>query len=104
MGYIMPVTTYQYMQYANRTAEAEKAPLINIQGIKPIAPVLTFEEHLEAQYKKHEQSDQAIRNVPILTMPVEKPLSNFKRHIPAKLIEQTSAELTGKGRVFNHMI
>ena len=38
MGYIMPITQFEYAQYANRMIAAEKEVVETIGGISPICP------------------------------------------------------------------
>lgn len=98
MGYIAPVTQFEYIQYANRTVEAEKKPRI-VDGTTPIQPI-RFDQVLEDETKRSEKFDQVInRNQDRLTSP-----GMYKNHLVMRAKDQLTVEITGKGGYVNAMI
>ncbi|CAH0208837.1 hypothetical protein SRABI96_02119 [Peribacillus sp. Bi96] len=97
MGYIAPVTQFDYIQYANRTIEAaEKVRIVN--GTTPIQPIRfdqvleergSFEEFKQVQYHNRERRDGA---------------STYKIQIGRKVHQEITAEMTGKGGYFNKIV
>ncbi|MDQ0217460.1 hypothetical protein ELQ35_07015 [Peribacillus cavernae] len=99
MGYIIPITQFEYIQYANRTVNAEKQSQKLIEGLKPVVPI-PFIQELGQEIAEVEK-DEAIQ------------LSKLSKTIPAFYMAQSSrsaipehivAEITGKGRYFNETI
>lgn len=98
MGYIAPVTQFEYIQYANRTVEAEKKPRI-VDGTTPIQPIL-FDQVLEDETKRSEKFDQVInKNQDRLTSP-----GMYKNHLVMRAKDKLTVEITGKGGYVNAMI
>jgi hypothetical protein len=98
MGYIAPVTQFDYIQYANRTvAAAEKVRIVN--GTTPIQPIgfdqvleeerESIEEFKQDQYHYRERTDGA---------------GTYKIQIGRKVNEELTAEMTGKGGYFNKIV
>lgn len=85
MGYIMPVDRYQYINYQGRVSSDQLS----------VSPVnASFRPILE---RKHEEvSSEYERLLP----------SNYKMITPGnqQAVEETYAEITGKGRMFSERI
>lgn len=98
MGYIAPVTQFEYIQYANRTVEAEKKPRI-VDGTTAIQPI-RFDQVLEDETKRSEKFDQVInRSQDKSTGP-----GMYKNHLVIRAKEKLTVEITGKGGYVNAMI
>ncbi|PLR97582.1 hypothetical protein [Bacillus sp. T33-2] len=89
MGYILPVTNYQYMQYAERETgvDYDPFPLTRITSIRKQDPVQQGESLAGAV-----QQYSAVR-----------PKSSIKR-VSHRIVERTFAEMTGKGKNFSQTI
>ncbi|WP_409294710.1 hypothetical protein V1498_16210 [Peribacillus sp. SCS-26] len=99
MSYIIPVTDYQTVQYAARTA----GELENTNGyIKGTTPVF----RVELARKQKAEKDESIHNYN------DKPdsdkaafsISQRKKHFVPMEILQKAAEITGKGQFFQTYI
>ncbi|MDM5295783.1 hypothetical protein QUF81_21975 [Peribacillus simplex] len=98
MGYIAPVTQFDYIQYANRTIGAEEKVRI-FKGTKPIQPIRfdqvleeemgSFEGFDQVQYHNRERTNGAGAN---------------KNQMGMGVSEEFSAEMTGKGWYFNDSV
>jgi hypothetical protein len=104
MGYIAPVTPYQYIQYANRTAEAEKKPMNVIQGTKAVMPIRNFNEHLGEEIASKSKDTTVSNNLTHNMLPLIRTDIIFKQGVPSDIVAQTTAELTGLGRLVNQTI
>lgn len=85
MGYIMPIDRYQYINYQERISTDKLS-------VSPVSA--SFRPVLE---RKHEEiSSEYERLLP----------SNYKTNAPLQqqTVEETYAELTGKGRRFSEII
>ncbi|MEY9865923.1 hypothetical protein ABIE66_001302 [Peribacillus sp. B2I2] len=96
MGYIAPLTQFDYIQYANRTLEvAEKVRIV--EGTTPIQPI-RFDQVLEEEKGSFEGFDQVQyrnreRTYGAVTYKNQKGIS-----------EELTAEMTGKGGYFNEIV
>ncbi|MFE8700445.1 hypothetical protein ACFYKX_07460 [Cytobacillus sp. FJAT-54145] len=93
MGYIAPVTHYQYQQYAERDIKKDYDPF-HFVPINKINPALNEQLASQAQYKAN------------LEKPIKRKLALNQRAktINDKTIEHTYSELTGKGKYFSECI
>ena len=95
MGYIIPVTHYDYIQYTNRTVGAEKSAKHTISRFLPVQPI-----------KFHRKSEE--RNTFNETsLSTDFQLSSqrlYKRAVPTEIVEKTAVEVTGIGQFFNESI
>ncbi|RFU63074.1 hypothetical protein [Bacillus sp. V59.32b] len=96
MGYILPVTQYEYIQYANRTVGAEKQPDKLVQGVMPIRPI-TFIQSMDKETENIEKDESIQNSKPLNTASAYFSVPSWKSKIPEHIITQTTAELTGKG-------
>lgn len=98
MGYIAPVTQFEYIQYANRTVEAERKPRI-VDGTTPIQPI-RFDQVLEDETKRSEKFDQ------VTNMNQERAsrAGMYKNHLVMRAQEEIKVEMTGKGGYVNEMV
>lgn len=103
MGYIIPITQFEYIQYANRTVAAKKCSVKSMGSISPILPLPSF-QHL------NQDKDKQIENMISPKSETKKALINpqksspYKMQVPAYVVEQITADLTGKGGLFNQRI
>ena len=107
MGYIAPVTQYEYIQYANRTVESEKKTVRQVTGTEPIFPV-SFDRQLDmalqrsrvqpVKTQKTEEDRQGHSGLLTAAMQVS------KKELSAAFIERKTAEVTGKGWFVNSVI
>lgn len=100
MGYILPVTQYEYIQYANRTVAAEKQPDKFIEGVKPIRPI-TFIQSMDKELENIEDRGSIQSSKPLNTASAYSSMPSLKSKVPEQIITQMTAELTGKGGQFN---
>lgn len=93
MGYIAPVTPFQYIQYGNRVAytEERKEASQPVKGTKPVFHVL-----LHA--KKEEQLEDLNRQE------YENASRSFKKPVYHEQKFVSVPRITGKGLLLDHMI
>jgi hypothetical protein len=103
MGYILPVTQYEYIQYANRTVTVEKQPQKLVQGVQPIRPV-TFMQELEKETGNVERDKPLQPSQLTEAIPAYLSRQSLKSKVPEHIITQTAYALTGKGGYFNEKI
>ncbi|MFJ7745756.1 hypothetical protein [Peribacillus sp. NPDC097295] len=97
MGYIAPITQFEYIQYANRTVEAGRKPRI-VDGTTPIQPI-RFDQVLEDETKRSEKFDQ-VTNV---KEDGSSSTGKYKNHLMMRAHEEIQVEMTGKGGYVNEM-
>ncbi|MBT2645731.1 hypothetical protein J7E52_03175 [Bacillus sp. ISL-34] len=95
MGYIAPVTPFDYIQYANRTIEAAEKVRI-VKGTTPIQPV-RFDQVLERESFEglHQIKDNRESTYGAGT---------YKYQMGMRGSEDLTAEMTGKGSFFNAVV
>jgi len=103
MGYIAPVTQYEYIQYANRTTAAESQANRSVQGTAPIFPIKFYRE-LNAERTETQRTETTADYEPKVELSMYNDDSIHKNHVPREIIEQTATELTGKGWFVNAMV
>jgi hypothetical protein len=112
MGYILPVTNYQYIQYAEREIGIDYDPF----QINKIAKIRK-EDPVE-QGQDQEQREQAVE--PMKKRKDHQPLARmqlaasdisfsntdqvYKKKVNPSVVSQAYAELTGKGRHYSESI
>ncbi|SFA78245.1 MULTISPECIES: hypothetical protein [unclassified Bacillus (in: firmicutes)] len=93
MGYIIPVTQYQYMQYHNREIGTTTVPLhtYKIERVR----VVNGEEPTQ----DHESSSQErLQTAPLRAR------SPYKKMLNERLIEKVYSEITGKGNLYSKSV
>lgn len=103
MGYITPITQFEYIQYANRTANAERQPQKAVQGVNPVMPI-NFMQELEQETKDVEKGHPLQLASPDKRYPAFYKAQALKNQVPGYLITRMTADLTGKGGYFNETI
>lgn len=88
MGYILPVTNYQYLQYAERDASVEYDPY----DLSPVPKI-----HNDQQLGTMKQGRPSRKEKGIGRNEFQA-ISASKRRVGRTVIEKTLSELTGKGR------
>ncbi|MFY0779982.1 hypothetical protein AB1K18_06705 [Peribacillus simplex] len=96
MGYIAPVTQFDYIQYANRTLEAAEKLRI-VEGTTPIQPI-RFDQVLEEERGSFEGFDQVKNHIRERTYGA----GTYKKQMG--ISEELTAEITGKGGYFNEIV
>ncbi|TKH14856.1 hypothetical protein FC678_03735 [Peribacillus simplex] len=97
MGYIAPVTQFDYIQYANRTIEAAENVRI-VKGTTPIPPV-RFAQVLERERGSFEGLHQPKDN-----WESTYGAGTYKYQMGMRVSEEITAKMTGKGRFFNEVV
>jgi hypothetical protein len=96
VGYIAPVTQFDYIQYANRTVEAAEKVRI-VKGAAPIQPI-RFDQVLERESVEglhHVQYNDRVSAYGAGTYRYEKAMGVSK---------DFTAGMTGKGRFINEIV
>ena len=95
MGYIIPVTHYDYIQYTNRTVGAEKSAKNTISRFLPVQPV-----------NFHRRSEERNTFSETVLSTDYQPSSQrlYKRAVPTEIVERTAVEVTGIGQFVNESI
>jgi hypothetical protein len=95
MGYISPVTQYEYIQYTNRTIAAEKLAKDTITRFKPVQPIKFHRKDEERSLQEGEIGTDDYQFS-----------SNrmFKKYVPMDVVEKTATEVTGIGQFVNESI
>ncbi|MDM5357668.1 hypothetical protein [Peribacillus sp. ACCC06369] len=96
MGYIAPVTQFDYIQYANRTLEAAEKVRI-VKGTTPIQPI-RFDQVLEEERGSFEGFDQVQYHNRERTYGA----GTYKNQM--RISEELTAEMSGKGGYFNKIV
>lgn len=109
MGYILPVTNYQYMQYAEREVGIDYDPyqIGKISRIRKEDPVQKGQD----QQMALPAMKREVEHQPVTRM--QKAASDFtfggsdrvyKKRVNPVLVSETYAELTGKGKYYSESI
>ncbi|RFU69220.1 hypothetical protein D0469_10205 [Peribacillus saganii] len=102
MGYIIPFTHYDYIQYTNRSVEADQRTNRPVPGIHNIQPV-NFNHYIKEQIDeteaepKIEKKKEAVRDYSFM-------FDSSKKTVAQEIIYRTTAEMTGKGGNFNTVV
>ncbi|MED3789978.1 hypothetical protein P4576_22660 [Peribacillus frigoritolerans] len=94
MGYIAPVTQFDYIQYANRTVEAAGKVRI-VKGAAPIQPII-FDQVLESV----EGLNQIQDNVRVSAYGA----GTYQHEMGRSVRKDLTAGMTGKGRFINEIV
>ncbi|WP_285767555.1 hypothetical protein [Peribacillus sp. SI8-4] len=97
MGYIAPVTQFDYIQYANRTVEAAGKVRI-VKGTTPIQPI-RFDQVLEEKMGSFDEFDKIHQR----TRERATGSDTHKMRMAMRASDQLTAAMTGKGVLFNEM-
>ncbi|WP_340373070.1 hypothetical protein [Peribacillus sp. FSL E2-0218] len=98
MGYIAPVTQFDYIQYANRTVEAAEKVRI-VKGTTPIQPI-RFTQVLEEEMGSFEGFNQVHQRTHERTAGA----GTYKKQMAMRASNQLTAAMTGKGVYLNVMV
>ncbi|CAN7510665.1 hypothetical protein LJR015_005021 [Peribacillus frigoritolerans] len=100
MGYIAPVTQFDYIQYANRTVEAEGKVRI-VKGAAPIQPI-RFDQVLEREREREsvEGLNQIQDNVRVSAYGA----GTYQYEMGRSVSKDLTAGMTGKGRFINEIV
>ncbi len=96
MGYISPVTQYEYIQYTNRTIAAEKLAKDTIARFKPVQPIKF--------HRKDEERDLHDGDIGTDDDYQFSSKRMFKKYVPMDVVEKTATEVTGVGQFVNESI
>lgn len=96
MGYIAPVTQFDYIQYANRTVEAVGKVRI-VKGAAPIQPI-RFDQVLERE--SVEGLNQIQDNVRVSAYGA----GTYQHEMGRSVRKDLTAGMTGKGRFINEIV
>ncbi len=96
MGYIAPVTQFDYIQYANRTVEAAEKVRI-VKGAAPIQPI-RFNQVLERE--SVEGLHQIQDNVRVSAYGA----GTYQHEMRRSVRKDLTAGMTGKGRFINEIV
>lgn len=96
MGYIAPVTQFDYIQYANRTVEAAEKVRI-VKGSAPIQPI-RFDQVLERE--SVEGLNQIQDNVRVSAYGA----GTYQYEMGKGVSKDLTAGMTGKGRFINEIV
>ncbi|SIQ89000.1 hypothetical protein SAMN05878482_102457 [Peribacillus simplex] len=98
MGYIAPVTQFDYIQYANRTVEAAEKVRI-VKGTTPIQPI-RFDQVLERERESIGGLLQIRDNDRVSTYGA----GTYKYQMGMRVSEDLADGMTGKGRFINKIV
>ena len=100
MGYIAPVTPYDYIQYANRTVEAARKEK-EIQAVSLIPNVQFqwneasgWESYVKGRWPQWPEKNRRPKQVSQM----------YKKQGESKVTEEAKAKITGKGLNINEVI
>lgn len=99
MGYILPVTNYQYIQYAERDTDTDYDPfhIGKINRIRKENPV---------QREKEQEQGEVAARMQKAAQEFSLPRADriYKRKVHPIVVSKTFAELTGKGKHYSETI
>ncbi|PRS26653.1 hypothetical protein C6W19_24450 [Bacillus sp. RJGP41] len=100
MGYIAPVTQFDYVQYANRTVEAAGKVRI-VKGAAPIQPI-RFDQVLEREREREsvEGLNQIQDNVRVSAYGA----GTYQHEMGRSVRKDLTAGMTGKGRFITEIV
>lgn len=96
MGYIAPVTQFDYIQYANRTVEAEGKVRI-VKGAAPIQPI-RFDQVLERE------SVEGLHQIQDNDRVSAYGAGTYQYEMGMSVSKDLTAGMTGKGRFINEIV
>ncbi|MEB2489978.1 hypothetical protein SOP93_02155 [Peribacillus frigoritolerans] len=100
MGYIAPVTQFDYIQYANRTVEVAGKVRI-VKGAAPIQPI-RFDQVLEREREREsvEGLNQIQDNVRVSAYGA----GTYQHEMGRSIRKDLTAGMTGKDRFINEIV
>lgn len=100
MGYIIPITQYEYIQYTNRSIESQKAsnPLSRFQPVLPVK----FHHKNEENYTDNEHINSEWTSSKLSQL--NESIKMYKNDIPEEVVERMAVEVTGLGQYVNEYI
>jgi hypothetical protein len=108
MGYIAPITHYEYIQYANRTEAAEKEGSKAVEGLKPVFHLDGYSQMMDEREKQEQNEDgEKVRDAEIKATRKWGTRANYQpliNQVPDYIVEQTFMEMTGRGLIVNEKI
>jgi hypothetical protein len=96
MGYIAPVTQFDYIQYANRTVEAAEKVRI-VKGAAPIQPI-RFDQVLERE------SVEGLHQIQDNDRVSAYGAGTYQYEMGMSVSKDLTAGMTGKGRFINEIV
>ncbi|AZV60845.1 hypothetical protein QRD90_06530 [Peribacillus frigoritolerans] len=96
MGYIAPVTQFDYIQYANRTVEAAEKVRI-VKGAAPIQPI-RFNQVLERE------SVEGLHQIQDNDRVSAYGAGTYQYEMGMSVSKDLTAGMTGKGRFINEIV
>ncbi|WHY98817.1 hypothetical protein [Peribacillus simplex] len=96
MGFIAPVTQFDYIQYANRTVEAEGKVRI-VKGAAPIQPI-RFNQVLERE------SVEGLHQIQDNDRVSAYGAGTYQYEMGMSVSKDLTAGMTGKGRFINEIV
>ncbi|PEJ36831.1 hypothetical protein CN689_03020 [Peribacillus butanolivorans] len=98
MGYIAPVTQFDYIQYANRIVRAAEN-VRNVKGTAPIQPI-RYNQVMEDETGRFKKNCQLYYQKQEITNGT----GTYKIQMGLRKKEELTAELIGKGEYFNEVV
>jgi hypothetical protein len=108
MGYILPVTNYQYIQYAEREIGLDYDPFMinSVNRIRKEDPVLKGQEQYEQATAPLQKEQQPVSRMQLAASDSSFPRMDrvYKKKVNPLVVNQAYAEITGKGRHYSESI
>lgn len=108
MGYILPLTNYQYMQYAERETGIAYEPfhIGKVSRIRKEDPVQKGQDEQQVAPMRQRQDQQPVARMQKAVADFSPPRSEriYKKRVNPVLVSETYAELTGKGKHYSESI
>lgn len=102
MGYIAPVTQFDYIQYANRTVEAAGKVRI-VKGAAPIQPI-RFDQVLERERERERVRGEGLHQIQDNVRVSAYGAGTYQYEIGMSVSKDLTAGMTGKGRFINEIV
>ncbi|MGM0886321.1 MAG: hypothetical protein ACQEW5_05060 [Bacillota bacterium] len=106
MGYIAPVTQFDYIQYANRTVEAAGKVRI-VKGAPPIQPI-RFDQVLERERERERESEresvEGLHQIQDNDRGSAYGAGTYQYEMGMSVSKDLTAGMTGKGRFINEIV
>ncbi|MCD1162181.1 hypothetical protein [Peribacillus frigoritolerans] len=102
MGYIAPVTQFDYIQYANRTVEAAGKVRI-VKGAAPIQPIL-FDQVLERERERERESVEGLNQIQDNDRVSTYGAGTYQHEMGRSVRKDLTPGMTGKGRFINEIV
>ncbi|GAA1378131.1 hypothetical protein [Peribacillus frigoritolerans] len=102
MGYIAPVTQFDYIQYANRKVEAAGKVRI-VKGAAPIQPI-RFDQVLERERERERESVEGLNQIQDNVRVSAYGAGTYQHEMGRSVRKDLTAGMTGKGRFINEIV